>query len=134
MKIDKASCVLWPKTSYNGYAYPVNIRGRNYQRHRLAYRAFVGPIPRGLNLDHLCRNRNCINPYHLEAVTQKENCRRGLVNKNKHKKECLRGHPFTKNNTYVSGHGMWRECRVCRKMLSDKRPDRNPGPTAGGRE
>lgn len=61
-----------------GYA-RVNTAGRSTPAHRVAYEHFIGPIPDGLTLDHLCRNRACINPAHLEPVTSLENIRRGVV-------------------------------------------------------
>lgn len=74
------------------------------------YEAFVGPIPDGLQLDHLCRNRGCINPGHLEPVTNRENARRGL-----HGillERCPHGHPYDDENTVVNSAG-GRECRAC---------------------
>ncbi len=61
----------------NGYG-QVRLMKKLYYAHRLSYLAFVGEIPAGLDLDHLCRNRRCVNPYHLEPVTRKENLDRGL--------------------------------------------------------
>ena len=70
-------CWIWtgPK---NGSGYGIfSYRGRNQSAHRVAYRLLVGEIPDGLQLDHLCRKRSCINPAHLEPVTRLENVRRG---------------------------------------------------------
>jgi hypothetical protein len=80
--------------------------------HRMAYILSRGPIPDGLNIDHLCKNILCVNPWHLEPVTQKENLRRGL---NGDKTHCLRGHPFDTANTYVSKKGH-RTCRACLRI------------------
>lgn len=71
----------WTHTGYvmpNGYG-QVRVAGKTMLVHRAAYEILVGPIPAGLDLDHLCRNRACYNPDHLEPVTRKENLRRGFA-------------------------------------------------------
>jgi hypothetical protein len=81
----------------------------------VAYELFVGPIPEGLELDHLCRNPSCVNPAHLEAVTHRENVRRGdlhlVFGSRTH---CTMGHEFTDENTYPRPTG-GRGCRECRR-------------------
>lgn len=76
--------------------------------HRWAYLTLTGAIPEGLQLDHLCRRRDCVNPAHLEPVTGKENCRRAM------KDHCGSGHPYNEENTYIDRKGR-RDCKTCRR-------------------
>lgn len=87
--------------------------------HRIAYQLVVGPIPTGLQLDHLCRVRRCVNPAHLEPVTSAENTRRG-IHHNSNKTHCLLGHAYTAENTYTTPRGS-RECRICRAAKDRQR-------------
>lgn len=112
VEITRAGCWLWKKyRDRNGYG-RVQVDHKNKWVHRFSYEHFVGPIPEGLQIDHLCRTPLCINPEHLEAVTPLENTRRGRG----HGKEthCPRGHPYDEVNTYVTPVGR-RQCRVCRR-------------------
>ena len=87
--------------------------------HRLAYEMLVGPIPEGLVIDHLCRVRHCVNPAHMEPVTQAENNARGssLSAENARKTHCKRGHPFTRENTRHTQEGE-RVCLACRRRYT----------------
>lgn len=120
-------CIPWTgRLSSDGYG----RIGRDFA-HRRAYVAARGPIPAGLELDHLCRLRRCVNPDHLEPVTHAENMARssGAL-----KTECIHGHPFDEANTYRRPDGT-RDCRACvrarvakyqeRKSL-DRRIEANP--------
>lgn len=104
----------WPWTSTltrKGYGHG-SFRGRFFSTHRVSYEIHFGPIPAGLQIDHLCRNTRCQNPAHLEAVTNAENMRRRSVLIT----HCKRGHEFTPENT--ARHGVTGS-RVCRQCVRD---------------
>ena len=88
--------------------------GKTLIAHRVAWEHVHGPVPKDLQLDHLCRNRGCVNPAHLEPVTLGTNVLRGtgITAKNLRKTHCVLGHPYNDRNTYRTKRGN-RHCRTC---------------------
>jgi len=109
----KKACWRWRGAASKG-GYGSFGRNPTWKAHRLAYTIFIGPIPKGLTLDHLCRNRTCVNPLHLEPVTQRENCLRGISPwaRNARKTKCNKGHALSGKNLHLEGKS--RRCRACR--------------------
>ena len=117
-KVNKTdTCWLWTASTIGGYGaiYAGERLGKNLLAHRVAYEMLVGPIPEGLYLDHLCRVTLCVNPNHLEPVTQRENVLRGesFMAKRARQTECLLGHPLSGANLYTYPNGN-RRCKICR--------------------
>ena len=122
-KIEVGDCWHWTgAASHDGYGRVYTERGVKYA-HRVVWELLVGPIPEGLVIDHLCRNRSCVNPDHLEPVTRKENQRRGQANQNIAKTHCKRGHEFTEENTYIQPSTGKRGCRRCKRDAMRKYRD-----------
>ena len=121
-------CWLWTaaKNKRSGYAV-VTINGKTLYAHRVSHAIHKGEIPPGMDTDHLCRVRHCVNPSHLEAVTRKVNTDRGIVAEVHRARyaeitHCPQGHKYTPENTYTKPNGS-RVCRECRR--TDRRRRRS---------
>lgn len=114
-----SECWLWVGAiSANGYG-----NYKNQGAHRVMYKLIKGAIESGMEIDHLCRVRNCVNPEHLEVVTHSENQFRAVPYRTnngggdyqKAKTHCPNGHEYNEKNTYIRPDFNWRRCKVCRR-------------------
>ena len=112
-------CWVWTGHLVMGYGQFWISHTEPIRAHRFSYLMAKASIPEGLQLDHLCRKKACVNPEHLEAVTQSVNLLRGntyLMNGNRKKTHCIHGHPFDLFNTIYEGNK--RHCRTCHNQLT----------------
>jgi HNH endonuclease len=107
------TCWTWTGAKVRGYGY-FRLEGKQRKAHRVSYELLVGPISEGLTLDHLCQNKGCVNPQHLEPVTSGENARRQARGMTACRRE---GHPFDEGNTWIDKRGR-RVCRACRRKAT----------------
>lgn len=121
----ETGCWVWQgaknATGYGRVAMPTGKQGgRTDLVHRVTYEEYVGPIPDGLVIDHLCRRPACCNPQHLEPVTQRENLLRGETSqaRNAAKTHCKFGHEFTPENTRLVARG--RRCIACERRRANE--------------
>lgn len=129
-KVDKNGlngCWLWTAALHpDGYG-----RFEHRPAHRIAWEFIKGPVPEGLELDHLCRVRPCVNPSHLEPVTRRENVRRGALPEMLREKaaaqtHCYKGHPLSGDNLVLQGPAKkFRVCRTCRAVRQLEKYHRN---------
>lgn len=120
----------WEWTSplmYKGYGRFYG-NGKHVLAHRWSYEHYRGPIPDGLQIDHLCRVRHCVNFAHMEVVTGKVNTRRGMSARRNQPRvrrtHCPQGHPYNEENTSISSTTGWQDCRICRRETSFRYKER----------
>lgn len=122
------SCWEWTGTRSRGYG-RVTVNGERFMAHRRSYEMAFGPIPLGLEVDHLCHNRRCVRPSHLEAVTPAVNKQRAgaRIPRATH---CINGHEYSPENTYWSKprpprrYTPFRQCRTCHRITERNRQRR----------
>lgn len=126
--VSDTGCWLW--TAYisgRGYAQVGVSRSHPVPAHRYVYELLVGQIPKGLQVDHLCRVRHCVNPAHLEPVTPQVNCLRAVPYR-KPTTHCPNGHEMDPSNTYTyrNSKRSYRQCRQCMRARSNAWKAANP--------
>ncbi|MHB8484087.1 MAG: HNH endonuclease signature motif containing protein [Nitrospiria bacterium] len=121
--VTESGCWLWLGYD-NGEGYGrtrLPDGGKLFYAHRLSYEAFIGKIPKGLQLDHLCRVPSCVNPKHLEPVTNRENTIRGTAGDwQLAKTHCPQGHPYSGDNLVLVKNGKGRACKICKVAYHKK--------------
>ena len=110
-------CWLWTKAISEGWYGVISFDGKTYKAHKILYEIIVGPVEDGLELDHLCREPSCVNPFHLEQVTHRENILRGTgcAATNAAKTHCKNGHALDGINLYINNRGD-RVCKTCKRQ------------------
>jgi len=112
-------CWLWDASLDTGGYGSFSVAGTNQRAHRVSYEMYTGSIPQGLELDHKCNVRSCVNPDHLEPVTRSENQKRsyhrGRVGGQSKKTHCKQGHQYSGDNLYLMPNGH-RRCKECHRQ------------------
>jgi len=119
------SCWVWKRPSVEGYIIFKTVGPRNIRAHRWIYEHTFGRIPMAKEIHHVCENRRCVNPFHLEVLTRREHVAKhrwhGWAGKNAQKTQCVHGHLLEGDNIYRSpSHPERRQCRKCNQVRSQR--------------
>lgn len=122
-KVEVGDCWQWTASTANGgYGQFFPEARRRWRAHRWLWTQIVGPIPAGMEADHMCRNPGCVNPDHIRIVSKAENlAARPSVQAAKAKTHCINGHEFTPENTRTSEKFPSRQCKACNRDRYRKR-------------
>lgn len=118
---EETGCWKWIGALSSGGYGDISINGRTLRAHRLSFLLHKGDLIKGLTLDHLCRNRSCVNPEHLEQVTYQENILRGegICAINSRKTHCKNGHPLSGKNLHIRPN-KGRDCKICKNIINQR--------------
>ncbi len=118
-------CWIWQGVTQSGGYGTAAHHGWRGMAHRLYYEAYKGGIPDGMDIDHLCRERSCVNPDHLEPVTHLENCLRGDTSAGRVARtgQCKHGHDLTVDGAYIYRRNASRICRECNRLNMRRRKE-----------
>jgi hypothetical protein len=121
VRVPESGCWLWEgAVSKLGYG-RIAFEGKAKFAHRVAFTTLVGEVPDGMELDHLCKVRSCVNPYHLEPVTRLENMKRsGAFVYRQQRSHCPKGHELTEDNKYFAACSNKYLCRACLKARKQR--------------
>lgn len=122
--VNEKGCWVWAGCKLKGGYGHIRDGKKVVLVHRLAYELLRGPIPAGKEIDHLCRERACCNPEHLEAVVHQVNCQRGNLGTQTRGTHCGKGHPLSGDNLYVWPNGKGRQCVTCARRWRAERTKR----------
>lgn len=126
ISVSESGCWEWIGQLRKGYGI-FSLKNQSKTAHRIMYELMKDvKLEKGVELDHLCKNRKCVNPDHIEKVSGKDNTLRGMgpTAINARRKECINGHEFTPENTYIRPDDGARDCKTCARLAKQRQRER----------